>query len=204
MTSQPKTSRIPAPIYAAAGAGDLAYQQLRKLPAAVSELRNRLAADLSTVNGAELRQKATETLRTAAATADNLRRQAASDLDLSRLRETATRNAAVVVAGAHAAQERAVTTYGALVDHGERVVGAGVLEAADTVNTDIETTERVPAPTPAQLAEAAEAEPPAVTKRATKAAGKPDTKATGKPATKPATSSTKSPRATKRTPPARD
>ncbi|WP_027661491.1 hypothetical protein [Salinispora fenicalii] len=192
MTSQPKTSRIPAPIYAAAGAGDLAYQQLRKLPAAVTELRNRVAADLSTVDGAELRQKATETLRTATATAENLRRRAASDLDLSRLRETATRNAAVVVAGAQAAQERAVTTYGVLVGHGERVVGAGVLEAADTVNTDIETTEQAPAPTPAQVAEAAETKPAAVKKRATKAAGK------------PAASSTKSPRATKRTPPARD
>lgn len=192
MTNQPKTSRIPAPIYAAAGAGDLAYQQLRKLPAAVTELRNRVAADLSTVDGAELRQKATETLRTATATAENLRRRAASDLDLSRLRETATRNAAVVVAGAQAAQERAVTTYGALVGHGERIVGAGVLEAADTVNTDIETTEQAPAPTPAQVAEAAETKPAAVKKRATKAAGK------------PAASSTKSPRATKRTPPARD
>lgn len=192
MTSQPKTSRIPAPLYAAAGAGDLAYQQLRKLPAAVSELRNRVAADLSTVDGAELRQKATETLRTATAAAENLRRRAASDLDLSRLRETATRNAAVVVASAQAAQERAVTTYGALVGHGERVVGAGVLEAADTVNTDIETTEQAPAPTPAQLAEAAEDKPTAVTKRATKAAGK------------SASSATKSPRATKQTPPAHD
>lgn len=192
MTSQPKTTRIPAPLYAAAGAGDLAYQQLRKLPAAVTELRNRVAADLSTVDGAELRQKATETLRTATATAENLRRRAASDLDLNRLRETATRNAAVVVASAQAAQERAVTTYGALVGHGERVVGAGVLEAADTVNTDIETTEQAPAPTPAQVAEAAEAKPAAVKKRATKAAGK------------PATSSTKSSRATKRTPPAGD
>ncbi|ABP52802.1 hypothetical protein [Salinispora tropica] len=192
MTSQPKTSRIPAPLYAAAGAGDLAYQQLRKLPAVVSELRDRVAADLSTVNGAELRQKATETLRTATVTAENLRRRAATDLDLSRLRETATRNAAVVVASAQAAQERAATTYGALVGHGERVVGAGVLEAADTVNTDMETTEKAPAPTPAQVAEAAEAKPAAVTKRATKATGK------------PATSSTKSPRATKRTPPAGD
>lgn len=192
MTSQPKTSRIPAPLYAAAGAGDLAYQQLRKLPAAVSELRNRVAADLSTVDGAELRQKATETLRTATATAENLRRRAASDLDLIRLWETATRNAAVVVASTQAVQERAVTTYGALVGHGERVVGAGVLEAADTVNTDIETTEQAPAPTPAQLAEAAEDKPAAVTKRATKAAGK------------SASSATKSPRVTKRTPPAHD
>lgn len=195
MTSQPKTSRIPAPIYAAAGAGELAYQQLRKLPAVVSDLRNRVAADLGTVNGAELRQKANETLQTATVAAENLRR-AASDLDLNRLREAATRNAAVVAASAQAAQERAVATYGALVGHGERVVGAGVLEAADTVNTDIETTEKVPAPveapTPADVAEAAEVKPAAVRKRATKSAGK--------PASPPA----KSPRATKRTRPAGD
>lgn len=195
MTSQPKTSRIPAPIYAAAGAGDLAYQQLRKLPAVVSDLRNRVTADLGAVNGAELRQKANETLHTATVAADNLRR-AASDLDLNRLREAATRNAAVVVASAQAAQERAVATYGVLVGHGERVVGAGVLEAADTVNTDIETTEKVPAPveapTPAEVAEAAEVKPAAVTKRATKSAGK------------PASPSAKSPRATKRTRPAGD
>ncbi|MCN0177980.1 hypothetical protein [Salinispora arenicola] len=195
MTSQPKTSRIPAPIYAAAGAGELAYQQLRKLPAVVSDLRNRVAADLGAVNGAELRQKANETLQTATVAAENLRR-AASDLDLNRLREAATRNAAVVAASAQAAQERAVATYGALVGHGERVVGAGVLEAADTVNTDIETTEKVPAPveapTPADVAEAAEVKPAAVTKRATKSAGK------------PASPSAKSPRATKRTRPAGD
>ncbi|NIL41680.1 hypothetical protein HCB17_11175 [Salinispora arenicola] len=195
MTSQPKTSRIPAPIYAAAGAGELAYQQLRKLPAVVSDLRNRVAADLGAVNGAELRQKANETLQTATVAAENLRR-AASDLDLNRLREAATRNAAVVAASAQAAQERAVATYGALVGHGERVVGAGVLEAADTVNTDIETTEKVPAPveapTPADVAEAAEVKPAAVTKRTTKSAGK------------PASPSAKSPRATKRTRPAGD
>ncbi|WP_018800103.1 hypothetical protein [Salinispora arenicola] len=195
MTSQPKTSRIPAPIYAAAGAGELAYQQLRKLPAVVSDLRNRVAADLGAVNGAELRQKANETLQTATVAAENLRR-AASDLDLNRLREAATRNAAVVAASAQAAQERAVATYGALVGHGERVVGARVLEAADTVNTDIETTEKVPAPveapTPADVAEAAEVKPPAVTKRTTKSAGK------------PASPSAKSPRATKRTRPAGD
>lgn len=38
MTS-PTTNRIPAPVYAVAGAGDLAYQQLRKLPALTAELR---------------------------------------------------------------------------------------------------------------------------------------------------------------------
>ncbi|MFY1578836.1 hypothetical protein ACN26Z_28505 [Verrucosispora sp. WMMD703] len=184
--SQPKTNRIPAPIYAAAGAGELALQQLRKLPTVVGELRDRVVADggrvvnelggKAVVTGFELRQKANDTLRNANRTAESLRQKAApttdlnrlrehadlaklreaadlnklretADLnklreaaDLDRLREMASRNAAVVVAGAQAAQVRALAAYGALVARGERVVGAGVLEAADTVNADIEAT----------------------------------------------------------------
>ncbi|MDT0529701.1 hypothetical protein RM555_11950 [Micromonospora sp. DSM 115977] len=162
MMTQPKTSRIPAPIYAAAGAGELALQQLRKLPAVVTDLGTKVVADLggkAVVTGVELRQKANDTLRTANLTAEGLREKAvpaeldlkrlreAADLerlrevaDLDRLRALATRNAAVVVAGAQAAQERAQAAYVALVARGERVVGAGVLEAAETVNADIEAT----------------------------------------------------------------
>ncbi|MEU1762127.1 hypothetical protein ACFYPF_13195 [Micromonospora sp. NPDC005223] len=161
MTTQPKTNRIPAPLYAAAGAGELALEQLRKLPTVVSGLGTRVVADLggkAVVTGFELRQKATETLKTANETATGLRERAvATDLDqlrgaanleklreaahIEKLREAATRNAAVVVAGAYAAQERALAAYAELVARGERVVGAGVLEAADTVNADIEATE---------------------------------------------------------------
>ena len=161
MTTQPKTNRIPAPLYAAAGAGELALEQLRKLPTVVSGLGTRVVTDLggkAVVTGFELRQKATETLKTANQTATGLRERAvATDLDqlreaanleklreaanLDKLREAATRNAAVVVAGAHAAQERALAAYAELVARGERVVGAGVLEAADTVNADIAATE---------------------------------------------------------------
>ncbi|MEU4641272.1 hypothetical protein [Micromonospora sp. NPDC023814] len=244
MMTQPKTHRIPAPIYAAAGAGELALQQLRKLPAVVSDLGTRVVADLggkAVVTGFELRQKANDTLRTANLTASGLREKAASsDLDLKRLREAAdldklrevadlnklrevadldklrevaTRNAAVVVAGAQAAQERAQAAYVALVARGERVVGAGVLEAAETVNADIEATEAevkpaetapaavvAPAvaevPTPADVAEVVEAKP-AAAKKATRAPRA--TKAAPKPA---ATPSAKLPRATKRTRPA--
>ncbi|MEV4659169.1 hypothetical protein [Micromonospora sp. NPDC049301] len=229
--SEPKTNRIPAPIYAAAGAGELALEQLRKLPTVVGVLGTRVVADLggrAVLTGFELRQKATETLRTANETAGTLRDRAQAELDLAKLREStdlaklrevadldrlraaATRNAAVVVAGAQAAQERAFAAYGALVARGERVVGAGVLEAAETVNADIEATQAdtpaaapveatapaTPAPaevpTPADVAEIAEAKPAAVKKaaRAPKAA---------KPA---ATPSAKLPRATKRTRPA--
>lgn len=238
--SEPKTNRIPAPIYAAAGAGELAIEQLRKLPAVVGVLSTRVVADLggrAVLTGFELRQKATETLRTANETAGTLRDldlaklrdsaelarlRDAADLtklrevtDLDKLRAAATRNAIMVYAGAQAAQERAFAAYGALVARGERVVGAGVLEAAETVNADIEATQGVPAtttaaaaapaaatatpatapaevPTPADVAEIAEAKPAAVKKaaRAPKAA---------KPA---ATPSAKLPGATKRTRPA--
>jgi hypothetical protein len=37
-------TKIPAPLYAAAGAGDYALKQLRKLPAKAAELREKVAA----------------------------------------------------------------------------------------------------------------------------------------------------------------
>ncbi|MEU7850706.1 hypothetical protein AB0B69_25220 [Micromonospora parva] len=214
--SEPKTNRIPAPIYAAAGAGELAIEQLRKLPAVVGVLSTRVVADLggrAVLTGFELKQKATETLRTANESADLAKLREVADID--KLRAAATRNAALVVASAQVAQERAFAAYGALVARGERVVGAGVLEAAETVNADIEATEAVtpattatattatttptaPAaapvdtPTPAEVAEIAEAKPAAVKKvaRAPKAAKQAETP------------SAKLPRATKRTRPA--
>ncbi|MEU4530855.1 hypothetical protein AB0F49_21760 [Micromonospora ureilytica] len=208
--SEPKTNRIPAPIYAAAGAGELAIEQLRKLPAVVGVLSTRVVADLggrAVLTGFELKQKATETLRTANETADLAKLREVADID--KLRAAATRNAALVVAGAQVAQERAFAAYGALVARGERVVGAGVLEAAETVNADIEATEAVtpattvaattapavaPAdvPTPTDVAEIAETNPAAVKKvaRAPKAAKQAETP------------SAKLPRATKRTRPA--
>jgi heparin binding hemagglutinin HbhA len=229
--TQPKTNRIPAPLYAAAGAGELALQQLRKLPTVVSDLGTKVVADLggkAVVTGFELRQKATETLKTANLTAAGLREKAVpTDLDLDKLREAATRNAAAVLsaaeaaqeralAGAQAAQVRALAAYAELVARGERVVGAGVLEAADTVNADIEATEAdttpaapaaVPTPaapaaaapaevpTPAEVAEVVEAQPAAVKRTRAKAT-------TAKATATKATPSAKLPKTTKRTRPA--
>lgn len=200
--TQPKTNRIPAPLYAAAGAGELALEQLRKLPTVVSDLGTRVVTDLggkAVGTGYELRQKATETAAGLRSTDLDQLRQAAN---LDKLREAATRNAAAMVSGAYAAQERALAAYAELVARGERVVGAGVLEAADTVNADIEATEetlsapvapKTEAPSPAEVAEAVAAQPAAVKRtRATKAT---TTKAA-------ATPSAKLPKATKRTRPA--
>ncbi|MEV4635994.1 hypothetical protein AB0J80_01450 [Actinoplanes sp. NPDC049548] len=118
-------TRIPAPLYAAAGAGDLAWQELRKLPAVVSELSDRAVASLKIANDA------------AGTTATSLKDKA-STTDFDKLRDTAASSALAFV---QVAQERAVAAYTALVARGERVVGTGVVEAAEVVNADMETTE---------------------------------------------------------------
>jgi heparin binding hemagglutinin HbhA len=120
MTEQTKT-RFPAPLYAAAGAGDLAYQQLRKLPAVVSELSDKATASLKAAN----EQAGT-------------RAGALRSTDFDQLRDTAATSA---VTFAQLASERALSLYTALVARGERVVGTGVVEAADVINADIETTD---------------------------------------------------------------
>ena len=153
MTEQTKT-KIPAPLYAAAGAGDLAYQQLRKLPSVVNELGDRAVASLKTAND------------TANTTAASLK-TTATTTDFDKLRETAT---ATAIALAQAAQERAVAVYTSLVAHGERVVGTGVVEAAEVVNADMVTTEEPKAVEAAQAAEAAETPKPR--KRTTRPAAK--------------------------------
>jgi hypothetical protein len=97
-------TELPSPFYAAAGVGELAYQQVRRLP-----------------------DVAARTLRTAGRSAAELRRRvAARDRDLTaewtRMRASAQRGTAAVAATAAAAQERAVTGYRNLVVRGERLV----------------------------------------------------------------------------------
>jgi hypothetical protein len=123
MTDQTKT-KLPAPLYAAAGAGDLAYQQLRKLPAVVTELSEKAAASLRTYNE-QANAKATQL------------REKAQTTDFDALRGNA---ASVATSLAQLAQERTVAAYTALVAHGEKVVGTGVVTTAEVVNADIETT----------------------------------------------------------------
>jgi len=137
MTEQTKT-RIPAPLYAAAGAGDLAYQQLRKLPTVVNQLSERAAASLKAANSQ------------AGTTATTLRDKAVTT-DFDKLRDTAATSA---VAFAQIAQDRAAAIYTFLVARGERVVGTGVVEAAEVVNADMETTDEPKAveATPADVA----------------------------------------------------
>jgi heparin binding hemagglutinin HbhA len=157
VTESTTKTRFPAPLYAAAGAGDLAYQQLRKLPAILNEFGDKASASLN---------KASASLNKANAEANDrvadLRAKAGST-DFEQLRNTATSNA---VAFAQAASERAIAIYTSLVAHGERVVGTGVVDAAEVVNADIEATEEPkavaatpsdePAPKPRKRARPAE------------------------------------------------
>jgi len=153
MTEQTNT-RFPAPLYAAAGVGDLAYRQLRKLPAVVTGLSERAAASLRTAND----QANTK--------AGQLRERAATT-DFDALRGNA---ASVATTFAQIAQDRAVNLYTALVERGERVVGSGVVDAADVVNSDLGTTEAPKAVEAAKAITPTPATTPKPRKRATKPA----------------------------------
>ena len=152
MTEQTKT-RFPAPLYAAAGAGDLAYEQLRKLNAVINQLGDRAAAQLRTANSSA-NTKATQL------------RERVATTDIDRVRDTATSGA---VAFAQVAQERAFAFYTGLIARGERLVGTGVVEAADVVNADIETTEEPKVLETAKVATAKSDAAPKPRKRATTA-----------------------------------
>jgi heparin binding hemagglutinin HbhA len=122
-TKTADTKRIPNPLYAAAGAGDLVYEQLRTLPAKALELRGRVAA---------LRPVVTD------AVADAVK-EPVLRVDLDKLRTIARRNAEVLRTQAQVAQDRAVAFYSDLVARGERVVGGPYKElppAGDLVDVN--------------------------------------------------------------------
>lgn len=100
---------IPTPFYAAAGAGDLAYQRLRRLPEAATRTA-RAAGD------------AASALRGRVAAGDSRLDRERLSSDVVRLRDSAQRRAQVFVANAAVAQEKAVTGYQRLVAHGERIM----------------------------------------------------------------------------------
>jgi len=137
-TAKTEPRKIPTPLYAAAGAGELAYEQLRKLPERVAELRGRVAELRPVVN------QATERVS---------ERSLRADLD--KLRDSARRNAQVVVAGAHVAQHRAAAVYTDLVARGERIVASARTEQAraqlSTAKAELSDAEKVEAKAEAEL-----------------------------------------------------
>jgi heparin binding hemagglutinin HbhA len=130
-TKTADAKRIPNPLYAAAGAGDFAYEQLRKLPGKALELGARAAA---------LRPTVTDAVR-----------EPARRVDVDKLRGLAMRNAEVLRTQAIAAQDRAVAVYADLVARGEKVVGGPYKKlepAGDMVQATVERTDEPPATEP--------------------------------------------------------
>jgi uncharacterized protein YoxC len=140
------TNKIPAPIYAAAGAGDLAIERLRKLPERVAVLQERIQDELpGRLN--VLQDKVTQKVAEIPSLVAELR-QRVVDTDTDKLRDAARRNAHVVLTNAQAAQEKAAAIYAELVTRGEQVVGrsmppqhaqrvvAEVIEANGAVKSD--------------------------------------------------------------------
>lgn len=124
-TQSANTRRYPNPLYAAAGAGDIAYQQLRQLPARAVELGGRVVA---------LRPVVSETISNAVA-------EPAKRVDVDKLRDAAVRNAEVL-------RTQAVAVYNDLVARGEKVVGGPYkeLEPAGDIVPEIIASEGEPAP----------------------------------------------------------
>jgi len=154
-STKAETRKIPNPLYAAAGAGELAYEQLRRLPERVAELR---------VRAEKLRPVVTDAVSDRSLKAD-----------LDKLRDTALRNAQVVVSGAQVAQERAFAVYTELVARGERVVAGARTEQAKaqlaTAKIEIKDAEKTEAVAQVQAhAEDPQSPLPSVPDKATKRA----------------------------------
>lgn len=128
-TQSANTRRYPNPLYAAAGAGDLAYQQLRQLPAKAVELGGRVVA---------LRPAVTDAVTDAVT---NVVAEPAKRVDVDKLRDAAVRNAEVL-------RIQAVAVYNDLVARGEKVVGGPYkeLEPAGDIVPEIVASEGQPTP----------------------------------------------------------
>jgi hypothetical protein len=120
-TQSANTRRYPNPLYAAAGAGDLAYEQLRQLPAKAVEVGARMVALSPAV---------------ASAVTEPARR-----VDVDKLRDAALRNAEVL-------RTQALSVYNDLVARGEKVVGGPFkeLEPAGDIVPQIIAEEGEPTP----------------------------------------------------------
>jgi hypothetical protein len=181
MPTQTQT-KIPNPIYAAAGAGDLAMERLRKLPEKVAGIQERVAKAQDELPGrfTVIQDKVTQKVAELPSIVAELR-QRMVDTDTDKFRATARRNAGVFVANAQAAQEKAVTIYSELVARGERVVGgdapaqrteriqAEMIPAADEATSEANVEKIHAVAEAAAAADAAAAKPVKRVAKATKA-----------------------------------
>ncbi|MGX1131573.1 heparin binding hemagglutinin HbhA [Streptomyces glaucescens] len=152
-----KTFSDPTPLYFAAGTADLAFQQAKKVPGLVEQLRAEAPARIEAVRNTDpkaVQEKATarvkETQETLQAKVTEL--FGGLDVDLKKLGETAQDFAlrGVGVAAEYAVKAR--ETYEKVAEHGEQAVRTWRGEAAEGIEDLAVAVEPEPGPKPQPVA----------------------------------------------------
>ncbi|MEV5874080.1 hypothetical protein AB0L75_07600 [Streptomyces sp. NPDC052101] len=189
-----KTLSDPTPLYFAAGTADLAYQQAKKVPALVEQLRAEAPARIEAVRNTDpkaVQEKAAARAKEAQETLQAKVNEflGTLDVDLKKLGEQAQDLALRGVGVAAEYAVRARETYEKVAEHGEQTVKTWRGEAADeieefaiTVQGTPESAEVEDEPKPAE----AEAEPVAEKKPVAKKAPAARKATTAKKTTPPA------------------
>ncbi|MBO1337472.1 hypothetical protein [Streptomyces sp. VRA16 Mangrove soil] len=133
-----KTFSDPTPLYFAAGAAELTFQQAKKVPGLVEQLRAEAPARFDAVRNTDpkdVQEKATARAKEAQATLSAKVNEfvATLDTDLKKLGETAQELALRGVGIAAEAAVKARETYEKVAEHGEETVKHWRGEAADEI-----------------------------------------------------------------------
>ncbi|MCG8966824.1 hypothetical protein [Streptomyces sp. CL12-4] len=196
-----KTLSDPTPLYFAAGTADLAFQQAKKVPVLVEQLRTEAPARIEAVRNTDpkaVQEKATARVKETQGTLQTKVNEllGSLDADFKKLGETAQDLAlrGVGVAAEYAVKAR--ETYEKVAEHGEQAVRTWRGQAADGIEDLAEGVEEV--------AVAVEPKPAPVTVTEDKPAAEKKTPAARKaPAKKPSPTPTPTTVAKKTTPPAK-
>ncbi|MFG3366071.1 hypothetical protein ACGF0K_13930 [Streptomyces sp. NPDC048156] len=171
-----KTLSNPTPLYFAAGTAELAYQQAKKVPGIVEQLRAEAPARFEAVRNTDpkdVQEKAAGRAKEAQAVIQSKVNEVLGslDTDLKKIGETAQDLAlrGVGVAAEYAVKAR--ETYEKVAEHGEETVRAWrgeaadeILEVAEAVEPDTEPVAGVPAAAKSGPAEASAKKPVAAKK----------------------------------------
>ncbi|GJF23550.1 MULTISPECIES: hypothetical protein [Streptomyces] len=174
-----KTLSDPTPLYFAAGTADLAFQQAKKVPVLVEQLRTEAPARIEAVRNTDpkaVQEKATARVKETQGTLQTKVNEllGSLDADFKKLGETAQDLAlrGVGVAAEYAVKAR--ETYEKVAEHGEQAVRTWRGQAADGIEDLAEGVEEVavavePKPAPVTVTEdkpAAERKTPAAARKA--------------------------------------
>ncbi|MFJ8543012.1 hypothetical protein ACIRFH_13540 [Streptomyces sp. NPDC093586] len=194
-----KTFSDPTPLYFAAGTADLAFQQAKKVPVLVEQLRTEAPARIEAVRNTDpkaVQEKATARVKETQGTLQSKVNEllGSLDADFKKLGETAQDLAlrGVGVAAEYAVKAR--ETYEKVAEHGEQAVRTWRGQAADGIEEIAEGVEEVavavePKPEPVAVADdksAAAKKAPAARKAPVKKNGTAATPATARKTTPPA------------------